>query len=113
MVPSRAGAGFFQEQTGRRPAPMAAAAVASGCGRPPGSPGLPTFRPAPLRGSRMSAPAPSSSPARTYWTAFIGLLFDYYDLYLFVYLERTLAAAFALTPAASDALQFVGLAGVG
>ncbi len=61
----------------------------------------------------MSAPATSSSPARTYWTAFIGLLFDYYDLYLFVYLERTLAAAFALTPAASDALQFVGLAGVG
>ncbi len=61
----------------------------------------------------MSAPATSSSPARTYWTAFIGLLFDYYDLYLFVYLERTLAEAFALTPAASDALQFIGLAGVG
>lgn len=56
--------------------------------------------------------APTSS-ARVYWTALIGLLFDYYDLYLFIYLEQTLAAAFALTPAASNALQFVGLAGVG
>ncbi len=54
-----------------------------------------------------------SSSARVYWTAFIGLLFDYYDLYLFVYLEKTLADHFMLTPAASDALQFVGLAGVG
>ena len=52
-------------------------------------------------------------PARIYWTAFIGLLFDYYDLYLFVYLENVLAAQFALTPAESSALQFVGLAGVG
>ena len=60
----------------------------------------------------MVSPAPFSS-ARVYWTAFIGLLFDYYDLYLFVYLERTLAGYFALTPAASDTLQFVGLAGVG
>jgi putative MFS transporter len=57
--------------------------------------------------------APSSSAARVYWTAFIGLLFDYYDLYLFIYLEKTLASAFRLTPAASDALQFAGLAGVG
>lgn len=55
----------------------------------------------------------SSSSARVYWTAFIGLLFDYYDLYLFIYLEKTLAGHFALTPAASDALQFAGLAGVG
>ncbi|MDD2763873.1 MAG: MFS transporter [Opitutaceae bacterium] len=55
----------------------------------------------------------TSSLVRIYWTAFIGLLFDYYDLYLFVYLEKTLAAHFALTPTASDALQFVGLAGVG
>ncbi len=54
-----------------------------------------------------------SSSARVYWTAFIGLLFDYYDLYLFIYLEKPLADYFALTPAASDALQFVGLAGVG
>jgi hypothetical protein len=54
-----------------------------------------------------------SSSARVYWTAFIGLLFDYYDLYLFVYLEKTLADYFTLTPAASNALQFVGLAGVG
>jgi hypothetical protein len=54
---------------------------------------------------------PSSS--RIYWTAFIGLLFDYYDLYLFIYLDRVLAAEFSLTPAASNFLQFVGLAGVG
>ena len=60
----------------------------------------------------MVSPVPSSS-ARVYWTAFIGLLFDYYDLYLFIYLEKTLAGHFALTPAASDALQFAGLAGVG
>lgn len=53
------------------------------------------------------------SPTRVYWTAFVGLLFDYYDLYLFVYLERTLAAQFALGRADSDALQFAGLAGVG
>jgi predicted MFS family arabinose efflux permease len=53
------------------------------------------------------------SPARVYWTAFIGLLFDYYDLYLFVYLEKVLAADFGLTLAASNALQFTGLAGVG
>jgi MFS transporter, AAHS family, cis,cis-muconate transporter len=61
----------------------------------------------------MGDPASQSSTARIYWTAFIGLLFDYYDLYLFVYLERVLAAHFALTPASSNALQFVGLAGVG
>ncbi len=54
-----------------------------------------------------------SSTARIYWTAFIGLLFDYYDLYLFVYLEKVLAAHFALTPAESNTLQFIGLAGVG
>jgi hypothetical protein len=61
----------------------------------------------------MAAPAPQSSIARIYWTAFIGLLFDYYDLYLFVYLERVLAAHFALTPGESNTLQFIGLAGVG
>ena len=49
----------------------------------------------------MGNPGSQSSPARIYWTAFIGLLFDYYDLYLFVYLEKVLAAYFALTPAAS------------
>ncbi len=54
-----------------------------------------------------------ASSARIYWTAFIGLLFDYYDLYLFVYLEKVLAAHFGLTQAASDWLQFAGLAGVG
>jgi MFS family permease len=53
------------------------------------------------------------SNARIYWTAFIGLLFDYYGLYLFIYLERELAARFSLTPGASNLLQFVGLAGVG
>jgi hypothetical protein len=58
------------------------------------------------------APAPESS-ARVYWTAFIGLFFDYYDLYLFVYLEKTLAAYFSLGPAQSSWLQFTGLAGVG
>ena len=63
-------------------------------------------------------PVPAGDPgafaaARVYWTAFIGLLFDYYDLYLFVYLEKTLAAEFALTEYGSDALQFTGLAGVG
>ena len=53
------------------------------------------------------------SAARVYWTAFIGLSFDYYDLYLFVYLEKTLATQFALTDYASNTLQFTGLAGVG
>lgn len=63
--------------------------------------------------SPMAASLCPPSPARIYWTAFIGLLFDYYDLYLFIYLERVLAAEFLLTPAASNWLQFVGLAGVG
>lgn len=53
------------------------------------------------------------SPQRVYWTAFIGLFFDYYDLYLFIYLEKVLAGHFALSAAQSDALQFTGLAGVG
>lgn len=53
------------------------------------------------------------SPAKIYWTAFVGLFFDYYDLYLFVYLERALAAEFSLSPAQSSWLQFAGLAGVG
>jgi putative MFS transporter len=61
----------------------------------------------------MAASNRKPSPACIYWTAFIGLLFDYYDLYLFIYLERVLAGEFSLTPAASDLLQFVGLAGVG
>ena len=61
----------------------------------------------------MITPGPRASSARIYWTAFIGLLFDYYDLYLFVYLEKALAAQFALTPTESSGLQFVGLAGVG
>ncbi|MBI2511110.1 MAG: MFS transporter [Opitutae bacterium] len=53
------------------------------------------------------------SPATIYWTAFVGLFFDYYDLYLFVYLERALAAEFALSATQSSWLQFAGLAGVG
>ena len=53
------------------------------------------------------------SPARVYWTAFIGLFFDYYDLFLFIYLEKVLAAQFSLSPTESSALQFTGLAGVG
>ena len=60
----------------------------------------------------VASPGPPSH-ARIYWTAFIGLLFDYYDLYLFVYLEHVLAAQFSLAPGASNLLQFVGLAGVG
>ncbi|MBL9216384.1 MAG: MFS transporter [Opitutaceae bacterium] len=55
----------------------------------------------------------SPSSARVYWTAFIGLFFDYYDLYLFVYLDKVLAGAFGLTTAQSNWLQFTGLAGVG
>lgn len=58
------------------------------------------------------APATESS-ARAYWTAFIGLFFDYYDLFLFIYLEKVLAAAFGLSGTESSGLQFVGLAGVG
>ena len=56
--------------------------------------------------------SPESS-LRVYWTAFIGLFFDYYDLYLFVYLEKVLATEFALSAAQSGWLQFTGLAGVG
>jgi MFS family permease len=53
------------------------------------------------------------SPIGVYWTAFIGLFFDYYDLYLFIYLEKVLAAEFALSVTASNGLQFTGMAGVG
>ena len=56
---------------------------------------------------------PTFSAARVYWTAFIGLFFDYYDLFLFIYLEQVLAAQFGLKAAASSTLQFTGLAGVG
>jgi predicted MFS family arabinose efflux permease len=55
----------------------------------------------------------NESAARVYWTAFIGLFFDYYDLYLFIYLEKVLAQEIALTAAQSGWLQFTGLAGVG
>lgn len=67
----------------------------------------------------MTAPSVASlhlrlpSSAKIYWTAFVGLFFDYYDLYLFVYLERALAAEFALSATQSSWLQFAGLAGVG
>lgn len=62
----------------------------------------------------MSTVAPANeSTSRVYWTAFIGLFFDYYDLYLFIYLERVLAQEFSLTAAQSGWLQFTGLAGVG
>jgi MFS family permease len=53
------------------------------------------------------------SPASVYWTAFVGLFFDYYDLYLFVYLEKVLAAEFGLSVSASNGLQFTGMAGIG
>jgi AAHS family cis,cis-muconate transporter-like MFS transporter len=59
----------------------------------------------------VSKAAPSVS--RVYWTAFIGLFFDYYDLFLFIFLEKALAGHFALSGGASDGLQFTGLAGVG
>ena len=55
----------------------------------------------------------SKSAARVYWTAFTGLFFDYYDLYLFIYLANTLTAQFGLTAAQGNWLQFTGLAGVG
>lgn len=62
----------------------------------------------------MSTVVPANeSASRVYWTAFIGLFFDYYDLYLFIYLEKVLAQEFALTAAQSGWLQFAGLAGVG
>ena len=67
-------------------------------------------------GLSVSVPAAVNEPestVRVYWTAFIGLFFDYYDLFLFIYLEKTLAAEFALSTSASNALQFTGLAGVG
>ena len=54
-----------------------------------------------------------TSALRVYWTAFIGLFFDCYDLYLFIYLEKVLAKEFALTAPQSGWLQFTGLAGVG
>jgi len=60
----------------------------------------------------VASPGPTSH-TRIYWTAFIGLLFDYYDLYLFVYLEHVLAAQFSLAPGAGNLLQFAGFAGVG
>lgn len=60
-----------------------------------------------------SVAKPLESAARVYWTAFTGLFFDYYDLYLFVYLEKVLAREFALTAGQSEWLQFTGLAGVG
>lgn len=53
------------------------------------------------------------SPIKVYWTAFVGLFFDYYDLYLFVYLEKVIAAEFALSPTASNSLQSSGIAAVG
>jgi len=62
----------------------------------------------------VTSEAPTNeSSRRVYWTAFIGLFFDYYDLYLFVYLEKVMAGEFALTVAQSSWLQFTGLAGVG
>jgi predicted MFS family arabinose efflux permease len=67
-----------------------------------------------IQGLSVSTVAPANeSASRVYWTAFIGLFFDYYDLYLFIYLEKVLAQEFALTAAQSGWLQFTGLAGVG
>lgn len=66
-----------------------------------------------MHGATMTDDGATRSAARVYWTALIGLFFDYYDLYLFVYLEKTLAAEFGLSAGASNALQFAGLAGVG
>lgn len=67
-----------------------------------------------IEGDIVSSAVPNSeSLRRVYGTAFIGLFFDYYDLYLFIYLEKVLAREFALTAAQSGWLQFTGLAGVG
>lgn len=60
--------------------------------------------------------SPESGPIRVapvYWTAFIGLFFDYYDLFLFIYLEGVLAAHFLMTQAQSNLAQVTALAGVG
>src|SRR5438132_488047 len=65
------------------------------------------------RGQVSLPTSPARSPLTVYWTAFVGLFFDYYDLYLFVYLEKVLAGAFQLTGSQSNALQFSGVAGVG
>ena len=61
----------------------------------------------------MPASPTTTGLVRVYWTAFIGLFFDYYDLYLFIYLEKILSAEFTLGATASNWLQFTGLAGVG
>lgn len=61
----------------------------------------------------MIAKRPPFVVAGLFWTAFIGLFFDYYDLYLFVYLEKTLQTEFRLTSGENAALQFCGLAAVG
>ncbi|MEO7599106.1 MAG: MFS transporter [Opitutus sp.] len=55
----------------------------------------------------------TSSLSAIYWTALIGLFFDYYDLYLFIYLEKVLGAQFGLSAMSSNLLQLAGLAGVG
>ncbi|MBL4575458.1 MAG: MFS transporter [Opitutaceae bacterium] len=53
------------------------------------------------------------SSLKVYWTAFIGLFFDYYDLFLFVYLDHVLVSFFDLSELQADWAQFTGLAGVG
>ena len=55
----------------------------------------------------------SESSTRVYWTAFIGLFFDYYDYYLFIYLAEPLRRHFGLSAGQSDWLQFGGIASVG
>jgi len=55
----------------------------------------------------------TSSSLRIYWTAYIGLFFDYYDLFLFIYLDKALVSFFELSELQSDGAQFIGLAGVG
>jgi predicted MFS family arabinose efflux permease len=57
--------------------------------------------------------AETCSSLRIYWTAFIGLFFDYYDLFLFIYLDKALVSFFELSEFQSDGVQFIGLAGVG
>ncbi|MEO6003037.1 MAG: MFS transporter [Opitutus sp.] len=64
--------------------------------------------------SRVTSSASKAlSASAVYWTAFIGLFFDYYDLYLFVYLEKVIAADLNLSSTTSNILQFAGIAGVG
>src|SRR5258708_4674815 len=63
--------------------------------------------------SDVSSSLAHQSLTTVYWTAFIGLFFDCYDLYLFSYLDRVLAKDFQLDAHQSSFVQAIGLVGVG